>query len=220
MFEDPESIIRYYEQRAPEYEQIYYRDIPQKQKELAVLSEDLKQLSRDKTVLDLACGTGYWTVRISRTASYILASDISGEMIDEAKKKSYRCPVDFVRADLYHLPVAAGSFDLITLGFWFSHEPLQNYDVFCGMLKPLLSENGKIWMIDNNPPAEGPDLQSVGTDKYGNNYKQRFLNSGKEFAILKNYFSENQLRDIFGKYYQIERLTNDECYWSIVLSAH
>jgi SAM-dependent methyltransferase len=218
MSENSDSIIRYYQQRAPEYEQIYYRDIPQKRKELAELAEDLRILAKDKIVLDLACGTGYWTEVISSTANYVVASDISSAMIEQASKKKYTCPVDFVRADLYSLPFPAGAFDLITLGFWFSHEPKQNYDSFCNMLIELAGEHGTIWMLDNNPPAEGPELQSVGTDEHGNNYKQRFLNSGKEFSILKNYFSESELINIFEKYYRIENLTNDECYWSVVLS--
>ncbi len=217
MSDDSDSIIRYYKQRAPEYEQIYYRDIPQKRKELAELAEGLKVLAEGKSVLDLACGTGYWTEVLSQTARYVVASDISSEMIEQAGKKKFRCPVEFVQADLYSLPFPPGSFELVTLGFWFSHEPKQNYDSFCGMLKALIGDNGLIWMIDNNPPAEGPELQSVGTDEYGNNYKQRFLDSGKEFSILKNYFSENELKSIFDKYFRIEAFTNDECYWSIVL---
>ncbi len=214
---EPDSIIKYYKQRAPEYEQIYYRDIPIKRRELADEATRLKQLATDKSILDLACGTGYWTKVISQTAASLIASDISAEMIIEARKKNYLCQPDFVLADLYRLPFADGGFQLVTLGFWFSHEPKQNYHAFFDMLKPLLRENGAIWMIDNNPPAEGPHLQSVGTDEFGNNYKQRFLDSGQEFAILKNYFSENQLRTVFEPHFEIKSLVFNQCYWSVVL---
>jgi ubiquinone/menaquinone biosynthesis C-methylase UbiE len=214
-----DSIIRYYQQRAPEYEQIYYRDIPIKRRELNEEGQRLRQLAAGKSVLDLACGTGYWTQTISRTARTVVASDISAEMILEARLKKYSCPTHFVRADLYGLPFAAGSFDLISLGFWFSHEPRQNYQAFFDIIRPLLRPDGNIWMIDNNPPAEGPKYRSVGTDEHGNNYRQRYLNSGKEFIILKNYFSERRLRDILQPHFAINSLVFGKCYWSVVLGG-
>lgn len=213
----PDSLIRYYSLRAPEYEAIYYRDIPQKRKELADEAVRLADLVRDKSVLDLACGTGYWTRVVSDCAEMVVACDLSPEMISEARKKQYGRAVDFVRADLYRLPFAAMAFDIVTLGFWFSHEPRQNYGPFFNMVKPLVRRGGLVWMIDNNPPAEGPMYRSVGVDEHGNNYRQRYLDSGQEFAILKNYFNRDQLRDIFSPYFTIESLIFNECYWSVVL---
>ncbi|UCD64928.1 MAG: class I SAM-dependent methyltransferase [Candidatus Zixiibacteriota bacterium] len=215
--ERPFSIIDYYRQRAPEYEQIYYRDIPQKRKELAEEAARLESLAAGGTVLELACGTGYWTEVISRSAKLIVASDISSEMIEEARKKDYRCPVHFVRTDLYRAAFAAGSFDLLTMGFWFSHEPKQNYAEFHQLVAGLVKPDGLIWMIDNNPPAEGPRMESVGTDSHGNNYKKRYLDSGKEFVILKNYFGPEELRGIFEPRFAVRKLIFNECYWSVVL---
>ncbi len=214
-----DSIINYYALRAPEYEQIYYRDIPVKRKELAEEAERLEKLVEGKSVLDLACGTGYWTAVICRTAQSVVASDISTEMLAEAGKKEYLCRPTFVRADLYRPPFEDGIFDVVSLGFWFSHEPKQNYSDFFRMLKPLVRPDGLIWMIDNNPPAEGPNYRSVGTDEHGNNYRQRFLDSGAEFAILKNYFTAQELKEIFSPEFHIESLIFNECYWSVVLRA-
>lgn len=214
-----DSIIKYYALRAPEYEQIYYRDIPAKRKELAEEAERVKKLVAGKSVLDLACGTGYWTAVISRTAQSVVASDISAEMIAEARRKKYVRQPDFVRADLYGPPFKGDTFDILTLGFWFSHEPRQNYAEFFPMLKTLVRREGLIWMIDNNPPAEGPRYRSVGTDDHGNNYRQRFLDSGEEFAILKNYFTSEELRKIFSPDFEIVSLIFNECYWSVVLKG-
>lgn len=215
----PDSLINYYSLRAPEYEQIYYRNIPIKRKELADEAERLARLVEGRQVLDLVCGTGYWTKVMAETAAMVVATDISDKMIAEARKKDYSRPVHFVRADLYRLPFGTAVFDIITLGFWFSHEPRQNYELFFRMLKEQAGKDGKIWMIDNNPPAEGPRYKSVGTDEHGNNYRQRFLNSGEEFAILKNYFDRAQLQELLSPHFEIESLIHNECYWSVVVSC-
>ncbi len=216
--EEKKSITDYYNERAPEYEQIYFREVPDRRREIDEEADRMRQLSKDKTVLELACGTGYWTQIASESAKSILASDISPEMIAEARKKNFRCPVEFVLADLYLLPFPEHSFDLVNLGFWFSHEPKQGYRGLFESLSARLKPGGLIWMIDNNPPAEGSNVDSVGTDDNGNNLKKRLLSNGKEFVIIKNYFSADQLRSIFSEQFTIERLTFGSYYWSTVLA--
>jgi ubiquinone/menaquinone biosynthesis C-methylase UbiE len=213
------NLIDYYRARAAEYEQAYYRDMPERRREIDDQAEGLRRLVRGKDILDLACGTGYWTEIMSRTARFITAADISAEMLREARNKDYNAPTAFVMADLYSLPFQTESFDAITLGFWFSHQPKQEYDLFFRQLAPPVKDGGFIWMIDNNPPAEGSRMDSVRTDAYGNNYKRRYLQSGEEYVILKNYFSEDQLREIFAPYFTIRRLVYEVYYWSILLSA-
>ena len=51
---------KYYSKRASEYEQIYEK--PERQHELEWLRNRIPMLFRGKTVLEVACGTGYWTV--------------------------------------------------------------------------------------------------------------------------------------------------------------
>ena len=74
-------------------------------------------------------------------------------------------------------------------------------------------------MIDNNPPAEGPTQDSSYLDENGNNFKKRFLSDGREFTIIKNYFSESELREIYGQQFKIERLTFGRHYWAVALMA-
>jgi ubiquinone/menaquinone biosynthesis C-methylase UbiE len=213
-----DNIRDYYRQRAAEYEQIYYRDIPKRRQEIADEETRLKELTKGKTVLDTPCGTGYWTYAASQTAKAVVASDLLPEMITEAAAKPYPQPVQFVLSDLHHLPFADGSFDIITLGFWLSHHRRQDFENLFRSLGRIIKADGLVWMIDNNPPAEGPGNHSEGTDKFGNNLKKRFLNDGREYVIIKNYFSENELRKIFSSFFTIQRLTFGNYYWSAVLA--
>lgn len=211
------SIVEYYRARAGEYEQIYYREVPERRKEIDDACDFVREISSDKTVLDLACGTGYWTKVASETAKNVAAVDIAPEMIKEAKTKKYGCPVEFLVSDLYQLPFMIQTFDLIILGFWLSHEPKQNYGhLFDSILNPL-KKCGRIWMIDNNPPAEGPRSDSVGTDEFGNNRKLRRLQNGDEYVIVKNYFSKDELQDILSERFKIIELVHRNYYWSVLL---
>ncbi len=213
------KLVEYYCQRAKEYEQIYFRDVPDRRKEIDDEAINIKALAKDKTVLDIPCGTGYWTKIISESAKKIVAADISLEMIEMARSKEYQIPVEFVQCDLNFPPFEPHSFDLVVLGFWFSHHPKQDYEALFKILKSLLKENGLIWMIDNNPPAEGAVSNSVGKDEFGNNQKKRWLDNGEEFIIIKNYFEKEDLSRIFVQSFDIQQLTHNKYYWSALLQS-
>jgi ubiquinone/menaquinone biosynthesis C-methylase UbiE len=215
MFGD--DIEEYYRARASEYEQIYYRDNPVRRDEIDAEAARLAELVSGRTVLELACGTGYWTRVMSRTARSIVASDIAPETLVEARKKEYGCPVEFVAADMFAHSFGESSFDMVALGFWFSHQPRQEYDrLFQTLLRPL-RRDGLIWMIDNNPPAEGMPVESV-LDEHGNNYKKRDLSDGRSFLILKNYFRSDELESILGPRFWVKSLIHNQYYWSVVLA--
>lgn len=207
----------YYRSRAPEYEQIYYRENAPRREEIDDEAVRLRILAAGKRVLEFACGTGYWTSILAETADQITAIDASPEMLDEARKKSYRAPVDFVESDMFDYVPLPGSIDLAVAGFWFSHQPRESWERFFDLLTVPLKAEGRIWLIDNNPPAEGPDSHHVRFDEYGNNYKYRFLDDGRRFVILKNYFTEKELREAFDKRFEISRLIYGTFYWAAEL---
>ena len=95
-----ESLAHYYARRADEYEEIYFRDDPQRQKEQAMIRSRIKETFRGLNVLEVACGTGYWTQFVSETANRITATDVNKEVLEIAKLKRYTCPVLFENATL------------------------------------------------------------------------------------------------------------------------
>ena len=105
----------YYRERAESYEEIYYRDQPDRRKEIDDEVARVRQLVTGKSVLELACGTGYWTKVMSETAQSITASDLSEEMLAVAKTKPLVCPVEFVAADMFTQPWPKAAFDIIVL---------------------------------------------------------------------------------------------------------
>ena len=68
---------------------------------------------RHKTVLELATGTGLIARRIVRSANQIEATDASPEMIERARQGNHSSKLHFSVQDMFHLPYAPQSFDVV-----------------------------------------------------------------------------------------------------------
>ena len=69
---DTESaMVDYYAQRAQEYERIY--DKPERQDDLRNLKDSVGNTLAGRNVLEVACGTGYWTAVAASAAASITA---------------------------------------------------------------------------------------------------------------------------------------------------
>lgn len=68
---------------------------------------------RHKQVLELATGTGLIAKHIVRSADHIEATDASQEMIEQAKQGVESTKLYFSVQDMFHLPYADQSFDVV-----------------------------------------------------------------------------------------------------------
>ena len=68
---------------------------------------------RHKQVLELATGTGLIAKHIVRSADHIEATDASQEMIEQAKQGEKSTKLYFSVQDMFHLPYADQSFDVV-----------------------------------------------------------------------------------------------------------
>jgi demethylmenaquinone methyltransferase/2-methoxy-6-polyprenyl-1,4-benzoquinol methylase len=146
-----------------------------------------------KTVLEIACGTGYWTQEIAQTAKRVLATDISEEPMRIAQAKSYPAgKVAFETADAYALGEALGRFDAAFAGFWWSHVPRERIAEFLGSLHARLEPGSRVLLLDNQY-VEGNSTAIGGIDVHGNTYQMRRLGDGTRVRVLKNFVSEDEL---------------------------
>src|SRR5947208_14631058 len=123
------SLKEYYAARADEYEQIYA--LPERQKDIARLRAMLQALLSGHDVLEVACGTGYWTLPISVTARSILATDVGEEVLALARQKPYpEGKVRFLLTDAFTLAGVDGRFSAGFAGFWWSHVPRSRLRAF------------------------------------------------------------------------------------------
>ncbi len=75
--------------------------------------ELIRPVVRHKTVLELATGTGLIAKHIVNAAAHIEATDASPEMITEAKRDNRSAKLYFSVQDMFCLPYAEESFDVV-----------------------------------------------------------------------------------------------------------
>ncbi len=179
------SMESYYAQRACEYERIYAK--PERQADLARLRHDLPRLFTEANVLEIACGTGYWTPLIAERAAAVLAVDAAEEVLEIARSKAPpHANVRFERADAYVLPDWKVRFDACFAGFWWSHVPLERLDAFLAQLHARLAPQARVVFLDNRY-VEGSSTPLSRSDAEGNTYQLRRLDDGSTHEVLKNF---------------------------------
>ena len=75
--------------------------------------ELIRPVVKAKTVLELATGTGLIAKHIVNAAAHIEATDASAEMITEAKRDNRSAKLHFSVQDMFRLPYAEESFDVV-----------------------------------------------------------------------------------------------------------
>ena len=181
----------YYARRAPEYDGVYRK--PERQADLRQLEAWLPQVFQGKTVLEVACGTGYWTQFIAPAAAHLFAMDASTETMEIAQTRVPADKVSFLAGDAYALPALTPQPDAAFAGFWLSHVPKSRVREFLGGLGNALQTGSRVVLIDNLF-VEGNSTSIRETDAHGNTYQLRCLVDGSEHKVLKNFPSEQELR--------------------------
>jgi ubiquinone/menaquinone biosynthesis C-methylase UbiE len=107
-------------------------------------------LVKDKIVLDLACGEGYGTNLLSKTARKVTGIDISKEAILHARKKYLRENIEFIEASAINLPLQDNSIDVVVSFETIEH--LFEQESFLNEIKRVLKIEGIL--IISSPERE------------------------------------------------------------------
>ena len=186
------DLVAYYARRAHEYERIYAR--PERQAELAVLRRRLGDLLAGRRVLELACGTGWWTEAVAPHAAEVTALDASEEVLAIARAKRYPPGrVSFAAGDCYALPDFGRRHDALLAAFWWSHVPLGRLDAFLRDAERAVAPGALLVFIDNRF-VEGSSLPISRRDAEGNSYQLRPLEDGSTHEVMKNFPTDEALR--------------------------
>ena len=191
-----DPLVAYYSRRAPEYEQIWHRDDPRRQAEQSALAAMLGEAFPHRRVLEVACGTGYWTRFAAAVAERVMAIDLSAEMLSLARQKQIP-RADFREGNAYELGSLPGPFQGGLAAFWISHVPRQRLQEFLSGFHHQLSPGARVVLADNvYVPGLGGEL--VTHPGVEDTFKRREQADGSTVEVLKNYYNAKELLGIIG----------------------
>jgi SAM-dependent methyltransferase len=207
-------MIEYYARRAGEYEQVYAK--PERQDDLAVLRQECRGLFAGRDLLEISCGTAWWTECFAHTARRITATDINPEVLEIARAKDWDpAKIDFLTADSMALPDFGRSFDAAFAGFWWSHVPLGRLHGFLEGFHSRLAAGARVVFIDNRF-VEGSSTPLSRRDEEGNTWQQRTLANGSIFEVMKNFPAEDEIRAALAPFSDEIEIRSRNYFWMAI----
>jgi ubiquinone/menaquinone biosynthesis C-methylase UbiE len=122
------------------------------------------RLSAHRRVLDLACGTGYGSAELARTAATVTGVDISPDAIAYAREHFPRSNLSFLQADVQAVPLPDASFDLIT-----AFEVIEHLPAWHSLLSEaarLLAPGGQFLVSTPNKAYYADTRKAAGPNPY------------------------------------------------------
>lgn len=185
------ALQSYYAARAPEYDSVYLK--PERQPDLRAIEHWLSTRFTGAAVLEVACGTGYWTQFIAPSAAHVVAVDAAPETLRIAQARVPGENVAFVVGDAYALPAHLGEFSAAFAGFWFSHVPENRQSEFLRGVGTRLQSGSTVVLLDNLF-VPGSSSAISDQDAEGNTYQTRSLRNGSTHRVLKNFPTDAELQ--------------------------
>ncbi|MBN1643835.1 MAG: class I SAM-dependent methyltransferase [Dehalococcoidales bacterium] len=168
-----------------------------------------------REVLEVACGSGYWTEVIGEVAKSVLATDIDLSLISIAKSRcKHLSNVRFQIADAYTLNDVPSGFDAALGIWWWSHIPKKCVPIFLSALHSKLESKALVLFVDQLSYDGFVRRQ----DSDGNILEQRILPDGGSFTIVKNFPTKQDITDYLKNIAYDIRYTEypDEMSWSVI----
>src|SRR3954452_9594758 len=201
--------LAYYRARAREYDKWFRReglhDLGEEHNarwrlELNRVFSALDAFAPRGDVLELAYGTGEWTIRLAESAARVVGVDAAPEMRELALAKlqdAGKSNVELRVGDLFSWQPDQ-DYDVVFFAFWLSHVPESHAYRFWRSVRDALRPGGRFFLVDAARAvpernvihgSQLPDRESA--------TELRRLEDGREFRIFKRSFDPDRLaRDL------------------------
>ena len=152
-----EGVKKMFDNIAPDYDKLNHilsLNIDKRWRKKAV--RELADESRPMKVLDVACGTGDFTIEIAKKVakgSEVIGVDISEGMIAVGKEKIAKSNINaaMVVADCEALPYDEGTFDRISVGFGVRN--FEHLELGLSEMYRVLTPGGKLVILELSVPS-------------------------------------------------------------------
>ncbi|MEN3276478.1 MAG: hypothetical protein V7631_2268 [Massilia sp.] len=210
-----QQVAKYYALLGEALEDKYLE--PDMDEDIDDMSIHLGNLLAGHTVLELGCGTGFWTEVVAEAAASVVALDINASLVDIARERGMpEGKVRFRVADALDLPddigKDVGNITAVLVSFLWSHLNKKEQEQLLATLKKRLGKDVLLVILDDSF-VEGFSETIARTDAEGTTYEILTLPGGERFELPKSYQSDSALRKRVGgvgKEIKIERV---EFFW-------
>jgi ubiquinone/menaquinone biosynthesis C-methylase UbiE len=122
-----------------------------------ILSDVRNQITKEinpinKSVLDVATGTGSLAIDLSKSAEKVIGIDLSSKMLDVAEKKRKNDNLSFVLMDASCMKFNDEEFDLVTISLGLHDMPLDIRTLVLKEVKRVLKRDGKLYILEYDLP--------------------------------------------------------------------
>jgi len=190
----------YYRARAGEYDEWFLRQgrydrgpehTAQWFAEVEEVRAALERFNPAGRVLELACGTGWWTEQLVRWASELTAVDASAEVLELNRNRVGDAKVRRVQADLFAWKPDQ-TYDVVFFSFWLSHVPPERFQAFWTTVRRALAPGGRVFFVDSLRTVESTATDHVLSPE-DDVVMERKLNDGRSFHIYKVFYAPAEL---------------------------
>ena len=189
------EVSEYYDSLARGYHQRFGFDDADATEEFNLIRDRVSDMFAARDVLEIACGTGYWTKLVAEAAHSVLATDVNSSMLAEAKKHLCCCSnVSFIESNAYSLKSVQGEFSGAMSFLWWCHVPRKKIPVFLSSLHSKLKPGSRVLHICQ---LEDSDSENHKVDENGDTIALR-QSEERIYKIVKNIPSEVYLQEILG----------------------
>jgi SAM-dependent methyltransferase len=173
--------LAYYRARAPEYDEVYANK--------RAWDAFIDELPITGDVLELACGSGWWTPLLARRARSVTAVDAAPEMLALARQRVRGLPVQLLEADLFAWQPPR-RYDTAFFAFWLSHIPPARFAAFWSMVGAALVPGGRACFLDESDRARDSERMLGGQPAPS---VRRRLRDGRQYLAVKVFYSPAEL---------------------------
>ena len=120
-----------------------------------VLSDVRKKITQEinpinKSVLDVATGTGSLAIALSSTAKKVVGIDLSPKMLEVAKRKRHTNNLSFLQMDASKMNFQDDEFDIVTISLGLHDMPQEIRSSVLEEVKRVLKKEGKLYVLEHD----------------------------------------------------------------------
>jgi len=163
----------------------------------------------NKSVLDVATGTGSLAFELSNSAEKVIGIDLSSKMLDVAEKKRRNDNLSFLQMDASRMNFDDEEFDLVTISLGLHDMPLEIRTLVLEEAKRVLKRDGELFIFEYDLPKNNllGSISSRLINIYESKYYLDFIKSDFDNYLNTLGFKMEKKTNYLFKYLRLITLT-------------